>query len=449
MLVTQDVKDKYTEEFAPLAEQAAANGAKWLLPTREAAMARFAELGFPTIADEAWRFTNVAPIASTPFDLPDADDPAAAGVTRERIAPLLFGDALVHLAVFVNGRFAPALSSLGSLPKGVVVESLARAAETKRSLVEPYLTRYASYENQPFVAMNTAFLDDGAFVHVPKNVVVEGPIHLLFVSAGGGLSLRSHPRNLIVGDVSSRVAVVESYAGLDASVYLTNAVTEIVALDNAAIDHYKVCREADSAYHVGATRLQQHRDSDVASHTISTGGAIARHDVHVVLDGEGCECALNGLYVVGGAQHVDNHLRVEHAKPHCNSREFYKGILRDQARGVFTGRIYVHKDAQKTDGKQTNMNLLLSEDAHVDTRPQLEIFADDVKCTHGATIGQLDQDAIFYLRARGISEAEARGILVYAFARECIDRVRIEPLRAQLDTLLRDQLPHGDLLGVE
>ena len=289
-------------------------------------------------------------------------------------------------------------------------------------------------------------MEDGAYVHIPKGVYLEQPIHLVFVSTADAGPVVSHPRNLIVAETGSQATIIESYLGLGDGVYFTNAVTEIVVGENAVIDHYKVGREAQQAYHVGTTQIYQDRSSNASSHAVTIGGAIVRNDINTLLDGEGAQCTLNGLYLVSGRQHVDNHLRVEHAKPHCDSREFFKGVLDGHGKAVFTGRIIVRKDAQKTDAKQTNMNLLLSKHAQVDTKPQLEIFADDVKCTHGATIGQIDENAMFYLRSRGLSEPAARSLLVFAFASEAIDRIRPQLLRAQLRQMLFDRLPEGHRL---
>ncbi len=422
---------------------AAQNGRAWLLPIRKAAMARFGELGFPTTRHEEWRYTNVAPIASTPFKLAGRD---TMHVSPERIKPFIFGGEQGHLLAFVNGRFAAKLSAIGALPDGVAVCALAEVLDRSGHLVERHLARLASFEEHAFTALNTAMMEDGAFVHIPKGVVVEEPIHLLFISAAPESAIVSHPRNLIVFGDSSQATIVETYAALDPGVYFNNAVTELVVGENAVVDHYKIVREADQAFHIGTLQLHQSRSSTVSSHAISLGGRLVRNDINAVLDGEGCECTLNGLYMVDGMRQVDNHLVVDHAKPHCDSREFFKGILDGKSRGTFSGRIIVRKDAQKTDAKQTNKSLLLSETAQVDSKPQLEILADDVKCTHGATIGQVSAEAIFYLRSRGISEAAARSMLVFAFAYESIEHVRVEALRAQLRKLLLESLPQRQLL---
>ncbi len=445
MTAVQLSNDLYLSNFEQRIK-AGTCGPDWFAPTRRAALNRFLELGFPTPRHEEWRYTNVAPIASAGFC---TREPGSAQVTREDIAAFSFGVSVCVELVFVDGWLCPELSSRGAVPAGVRVASLVDVMETDRSLVEPHLARHANFEEHAFAALNTALMQDGALVYVPRHSVVEQPIHLLFVSTGGGPASASHPRNLVMVDADSQATVIESYVGLGASgeaAYLTNPVTEVVASENAVVDHYKLNLEHDTAYHVGTLNLHQFRASNVRAHTASCGGVLVRNDINAILDAEGCECELDGVTMIRGRQHVDNHLRVEHAKPHSNSREFFKGILDDQARSVFTGRIVVQPDAQKTDAKQTNMNLLLGPGAQADSKPQLEIFADDVKCTHGATIGQVDEEAIFYLRSRGLSEPAARGLLVHAFAGEAIDRVRFEPLRSRLDELSLARLPHGAAL---
>ena len=436
-------KDIYRSAFARLEAESNPVGGSALIALRTQAMARFAELGFPTLRHEDWRYTNVARIAKTEFR--SAVD-CSVDLDERAIVAETFPEAQFHRLVFVNGFFARDLSSQHGLPKGVQVGSLAETLDDDPSWVERHLARYASYQDHAFTALNTALMEDGAFVYVPKGVIVEQPIHLLYVTMPGVEPIVVHPRNLIIADEASQVTIIESYVGLGEGVYFTNTVTEISVGEGAVVDHYKVQRETTQAYHVGTTQLYQRRSSTASSHIISIGGDIVRNDINAVLDGEGCDCTLNGLYVPAGKQHVDNHLRVEHRKPHGNSREHFKGILDDSARGVFTGRIIVHKDAQKTDAKQTNRNLLLSDSASVDTKPQLEIFANDVKCTHGATIGQLDKDAMFYLRARGISADAARSLLVFAFASESIAKIKPQPVRAQVQQILLERLPQGDQL---
>jgi Fe-S cluster assembly protein SufD len=435
--------DRYLEAFAEFERAIAGDGGAWLRPIRRAAMARFADLGFPTPRDEDWRFTNVAPIAETAFRLAGA---GGAVPGQGALAPFAFAGIACHRLVFVNGRFVPGLSAPGSAPAGVRVGSLAEAVRADRGLLEPHLTRYADYHHDAFTALNTAFLADGAFVRIPRGRVLEAPIHLLYVSTGAKVPLVTHPRNLLVADEDCQATIVEDYVSLGEGVSFSNVVTELVVGESAVVSHYLIERENRQAFNVSTLRSQQGRSSSVASHTVLLGGALVRNNVHPVLAGEGGDCLVNGLYLAAGRQHMDNYMKVEHMSPHCGSRQFYHGILDGQSRGVFHGRIIVHKGAQKTDAKQTNRNLLLSEQAQIDTKPQLEIYADDVKCTHGATIGQINPEAIFYLRSRGIGEAAARALLLFAFAGESLQRMKIEAIREHLEGLVRRWLPHGEVL---
>ena len=412
-----------------------------VIDLRRRAFERFTALGVPTTRLEAWRFTNVAPIASTAFALAA---PAEREAARADTAPhaLDIGAGLL----FVNGRHVAPASDVSALPAGVEVLSLADVlasdANETRAAVEAHLASGAGIENEAFTALNTALLHDGAVVRVAANTVVEQPIQLLFVTSPppAGEPVMTHPRVLLVVGENAQVRVVESYGGGD-SPYLTNTVTEVIAGPNAVVDHYKLVREGPSGYHIGAMHVRLGRAANFSSHAVTLGGAIVRNDAQALLDGEGVECTLNGLYLANGSRLVDNHTTIHHAQPHCSSHELYKGILDGEARAVFNGKIIVAIDAQKTDAKQTNKALLLSEDAQINTKPELEIFADDVKCTHGATVGQLDEDALFYLRARGLGLEQARSVLIHAFAGDLLNHIAIEPIRDRLDDLLLAQLP--------
>jgi Fe-S cluster assembly protein SufD len=434
MAAVMEEKDVYLARFARFEKELGKTGPGWLRRVRGAASDRFAELGFPTVRDEEWRFTNVAPLTKVPFQPPSEFD--VRGQAAQELARAAFDLGDCHRLVFVNGRYAPKLSAPRPLPDGVMIDSLAAVLQTHPEWVEPYLARYADYEERAFAALNTAFIRDGAFVSIGKGKVIAEPLHLVFVSTAPGGPTVSHPRNLILAGINSQASLVESYVGFGEEVYFTNAVTEVVAAENAVLDHHKLQREGREAFHIGVMHVHLGRSSNFTAHSIALGGALVRNDVHAVLDAEGCECTLNGLYLGGGRQLIDNHTRIDHAQPHGASHELYKGILDGQARGVFNGKIYVHPGAQKTDAKQTNKTLLLSEEAMIDTKPQLEIFADDVKCTHGATIGQLAEEAIFYLRSRGIGREEARSLLTFAFANDVINRIKIAPLRAQLEAIV-------------
>jgi len=435
--------DRYQEAFARFEPGAAGNGQAWLRSLRRAGIARFGELGFPTTHDEDWRFTSVEPIAKTTF-APARD--VRAGVAPRALAPFTFPGPPCTRLVFVNGRYAPALSSLRPLPGGVKAVSLAQALSAEGDLLEPHLARYAEYQQDAFTALNTAFMEDGAFVLIPRGAVLDEPIHFLYVATEAGAPTITHPRNLIVAGDDSQATVVEDYVSLTEEVSFSNAVTELVVGQNGVLSHYLIERESAQAFNVSTLRIQQGRSSNVASHSVLVGGALVRNNIHPVLAGEGGECLINGLFMGTGRQHMDNYMKVEHAAPHCDSRQFYQGILDGQSRGVFHGRIIVHKDAQKTDAKQTNRNLLLSEEAQIDTKPQLEIYADDVKCTHGATIGQIDEGAIFYLRSRGIAAESARALLLFAFAGESLQRMKVAPIRKHLEALVTAWLPQGKLL---
>jgi Fe-S cluster assembly protein SufD len=434
MIATSAELDLYLASFEELEAQRRGEPA-WLGRMRRAAIDRFTELGFPTTRNEEWRFTSVAPIAKTEFQLAPQ---TATSISAAELSSLPLADLGCARLVFVNGWFSPELSTLDSLPSGVKVTSLAAGGD----LVEEHLGRYARYEDQAFVALNTAFVRDGALIEVGKGVVAGKPIQILYVTAADR-PVVMHPRNLILADRDSQAAFVERYVAVSDEAYFTNAVTEIVVGENANVEHYKIQQERVNAFHVASLNIQQERASVFSSHNVSLGGALVRNDLYGVLNAEGAEAALNGLYIVTGSQHIDNHTTMDHAKPHCSSREVYKGILDGRASAVFNGKIIVRPDAQKTDAKQTNKNLLLSEDATINTKPQLEIHADDVKCTHGATIGQLGEELVFYLRSRGIGHQDARRLLTYAFATDVTDRMKVESIRTSLDELLLAWLQKG------
>ena len=420
-------------------------GPRWLQDLRDRGATRFAALGFPTVRDEEWRFTNVSPIANTEF-IAATDAPAA---VEQNLDAVVYGEASNRVVV-LNGRFQAQLSRVGALPKGVRVGSLAAAVTEHADVVPRYLGQLADFGTKGFTALNTALAIDGLYVHIPDGVVVSDPLHLVFVSAPTGATqpIMSNVRVLIVAGDRSQVRIVETYVAPGGGTYFTNAVTEVFAGEGAVVDHYKVQQESVDAFHIASMHVHAGRNANVSSHSFSLGGKIVRNDVTALLDGEGAECTLNGLYLADGDRLVDNHTTIDHAKAHCPSHEIYKGILGGKARAVFNGKIVVRQDAQKTDAKQTNRALLLSDNASINTKPQLEIFADDVKCTHGAAIGQLDEDAIFYLRARGLNYFEARDMLIHAFAGDILDRVKVEPLRVALEGELYAQLAN-DLAEID
>ncbi len=415
--------------FAHFERLRAAEEPAWLRALRTEAMGSFSRLGFPTTRQEDWKYTSVASIAKTPFE----PAPPAAGQASWPVLERLTSD--VRL-VFVNGWFSPGLSSAGSLPAGVSVGSLADALRSGSPALESHLGRHAGFTDQAFVALNTALAGDGAVVTLDRDVALDQPVVLVYLSEPGGRPAASHPRTLILAGRGSQASVAEIYAGPEDAVYFTNAVSEIVVREGAVLDHYRVQWEGRQAYHVATVQGVQDRASVLNSHNISLGASLARHDINSVLDAEGAECTLNGLYLAGGKQHVDNHTLLDHARPNCMSHELYKGILSGQAAGVFNGKIIVRQDAQKTNAIQSNKNLLLSGGAAINTKPQLEIYADDVRCTHGATVGQLDREALFYMRTRGIPERRSRELLTRAFASEVIGLIRWQPLREALEAEL-------------
>jgi Fe-S cluster assembly protein SufD len=410
-------------------------GPRWLQDLRDRGASRFARLGFPTTRDEDWRFTSVAAIANSEFSV---TSPLPAALTDQDLAPFVYADA-AHRLVVANGRFVPELSRVNGLPKGVRFGSLANAVQSESDAVARYLGQLADFGDRSFTALNTAFVEDGAFVLIPDRLVLESPLQIIFLATGAA-SFMTSPRTLVLAGERSQSRIVETYVGAPGQAYFSNAVTEIAVGEHAIVDHYKVQEEAVDAFHIAAMHVNAGRSATFTSHAFSLGGKLARNDIFAVLDGEGAECTLNGLYLADGERLVDTHTTIDHAKPHCPSHEVYKGILGGRARAVFNGKIIVRPDAQKTDAKQTNRALLLTDDATINTKPQLEIFADDVKCTHGAAIGQLDEDALFYLRSRGFTFAEARDMLIHAFAGEILDRVQVEPLRHALEAELYAQL---------
>jgi len=424
--------ESYLESFSEFEKLATGHDLPWLWRLRQDAFARFCEVGFPTTHDEDWRFTNVSAIAQTPFRLTRN---RRVRMSQQELEPYRVPGVSCQL-VFVNGRFARELSSLGKLPDGVKVSSLAGEISSNPGAIEPHFGRYIDIRRDAFCALNTAFGEDGAYVHIPRGTLVEEPIYLLFVSTANDAPAMSHPRNLMVAEEDSQATFVEDYVSRDGGAVFCNTVTELVAGDHTVLSHYMVEREHTEAFNISTLRIQQGRSTNVVSHSVLLGGALVRNNVHPVLAGEGGECLINGLFIGNGRQHLDNYMLVEHGSPRCSSRQFYNGILDGHAHGVFHGRIIVHKDAQKTDAKQTNRNLLLSDDAQIDTKPQLEIYADDVKCTHGATIGQIEGDALFYLRSRGIDEVSARKLLLFAFASECLDRMKQGPVRKHVEGLI-------------
>lgn len=425
MSIVAEQGDPFLAELTRFVGARAAHAPLWLRELRSRGAERFAALGFPTTRQEEWRFTNVAPVAETAFRLPEAE-PTNAG---ELVARVAIPSPAVRLVV-LNGKFSPALSNLEGLPRGVRVMGLARGVSD--GAAECAQLGQAPFDTHPFVALNTAFLEDGAIVSIPRGVAVETPIQLIFVCGAAG-RIMVHPRTVVVMGAGSQASIAQTFIGAAGERHLTNTVTEIALGDGALLDWCTDQRETESAGHFSSMFVRAARDSAFKGRAVTLGGRVLRNDITAVLEGEGSHCTLEGVYLADGDRLVDNHTTIDHAAPNCTSHELYKGILDGKARAVFNGRIIVRPDAQKTDAKQTNRALLLSDEAQINSNPQLEIFADDVKCTHGAAIGQLDEDAMFYLQARGLTVRAARDLLIHAYAGQVLRGIQIAPLRAQLE----------------
>ena len=434
MNLPSEARERYLDAF----ERVAAGGRRtpiWLRRLRDEAKDRFLSAGFPGVKDEDWKYTSVAGIEAGKFEIARAGE---GGLTPSDVAVGIPADAAGNVLVFENGRYRADLSVRRPLPPGVHLGSLSEAFSGGGDGLVPY---FPPFPVSSFGDLNTMLMEDGVFLHVGKDVDVPEPVHLLFLASGGGRQVMAHPRNVIVAEKGSRLTVVERYAGRSDAGCLVNAVTGIAAGDGAAVVHYRIQEDGPDAYHFASLRIRQGAGSRFAAHSVSFGARLSRSDVHAVIDGEGAECLLNGLYLGTGEQHVDHFTTIDHAKPGGSSREYYRGILDGRSRGVFRGRVIVRKDAQKTDARQENRNLLLSKEAEADTRPQLEIHADDVKCTHGATVGPLDEEKVFYMRSRGIDEPSARGLLAYAFAADILRRFDLPDVRRTFEEKLLAWLP--------
>lgn len=426
--MNQNPVSEYIETFNGLIDQLPPGSEiDWLKRFRQQAIEQFAETGFPQRQDEAWKYTNVTPIARQIFT------PAGAGrsqLSEQQIAPYLIPNLETHRLVFVDGHYRADLSRF--LKRDTKISTLAQQLNENPEAVEPYLAD----PEQPacgFQALNAAYIADGAFVQIPAGTQMEQPLHLLFIASGGETPTMANSRNLILAGKESRGTLIEHYVGLGEGRYLTNAVTKVIVAEGATVEHYSILQEGVRGFHIEARKVRQERNSHYHACSIALGSALARNEISVSQEAEGTETRLEGLYRLSGRQHLDNHIQVDHTRPGGISDQYYKGVLSDAARSVFSSRVVVHPDAQATDAHQLTKNLLLSDQAEVDTRPQLEIHADDVKCSHGATVGQLDEDALFYLRSRGIDEAESRRLLIKAFLGEILDRIPINALRTMID----------------
>jgi len=429
---------RYPAEYESIAPSLPGQNLPWLQQLRRDALQVFSAKGFPSPREEEWRYTNVSGIEKKLFSVPA--NQAASDVIVDWLKAYQLPDA--WSVVLVNGRFSAELSTLSGLPDGVSVLSLADALTTQESQVQSHLGQAVDFSEHGFVAFNTAWFSDGLFVHVPSKQVLAKPIQLLHIVTQADALATT--RNIIIIDESAQASIVETFVGAD-NAYLTAAVTEVFVGQNADLTLYKMQSESEKAYHFGGIYIKQERDARFTHHNFAFGGLLARSDIHADLD-HASECVLNGLYLGVKRQHIDNHTRINHLKPYGISRETYKGVLDDKARGVFQGRVIVAEDAQKTDSQMNNRNLLLSVDAEVDTKPQLEIYADDVKCGHGVTVGQLDDKSVFYLQSRCIDEETARNMLTFAFANEMVDKIGIKSLH---DNVLEQVLARFPQQGVD
>ncbi len=442
MKMATELKQKenaYQKAFVAIQEKPDFESVSWLDRLRENAMERFSELGFPSVKEEEWKYTNVAAIARAGFKpavSSEAFKPDAA--QQQQLSAVL--EAQASQLVFIDGALRSDLSSLTALLDGIVVVDLARAIADERysEIVRAHLARQADYIVNGFTALNTGFINHGAFVYIPNGLKVEAPIHLLFIATNERTT--NFPRVLLVAEENSSATVVENYVSGAANEYLTNAVVEVVLKDGARLEHYKVQRESVEAFHIATTAVGLGRNASYDTTTITFGAKLSRHDIVVTMDHEGAECWVDGLYLVTGDQHADTHSVIDHRQPQCTSHQLYKGILDGKSRAVFNGKVFVRHNAQKTDAMQTNKNLLLSNDARVDTKPQLEILADDVKCAHGAAVGQIDEDELFYLETRGIHPDLGRNLLTYGFAEEVIAKIKLESIRQRLDEAVLHRL---------
>ncbi|MQG76740.1 MAG: Fe-S cluster assembly protein SufD [SAR202 cluster bacterium] len=437
---TATQEQKYVEAWKTSIAGDSPNVPDSIRTLRESAIARFSELGFPTTrrGNEEWKYTDVRGIASAEYGslVPSPTN----RVVTKTLDQHIMGGSVWNRLVFVDGHWLPELSWLPSLPAEVTVISLAKAMSTEPGLVANDLAQHASYQESGFTALNTAFLQDGALIAVPDNVEIEEPIHLIFLSSGNGDGSVSHPRTLVTLGAHAKATVIESYGGPVDGPYLTNAVSEFVVGPGAHLETFHLQQHGKQANHIGSKQVKLANDSSFVAGAFDFGGTLSRNTLSVALEGAGSSCNLYGLYMTNDSQHVDNQVLVDHAAPHTTSRQLYKGVLNGHSRGVFHGSITVRQVAQKTDALQMDKNLLLSDDAEADTKPALWIYADDVKCGHGATCGKLDETAMFYLRSRGLDEASARRMLIHAFANEILDNVGLTPLRVHLEQFVTSSL---------
>jgi Fe-S cluster assembly protein SufD len=436
----------YLKAYELLQSNGFASDPAWAQTLRADAMAKFKGMGFPVTrrGNEEWKYTDIRSIATTPFRLPDS--PATLELSDRRLKTAALGRLDWTRLAFVDGIYSERLSSVQSLPEGVRVVNLAEAMQSSPDIVREYLARHADYQANPFVALNTAFMHDGALVYIPDGAVVGEPIHLLFIATGKQATVSS-PRVLLITGKDSSATVIESYTTLAQSRYFTNSVTEALPGPGAALRYYKVQQQSDKAFHITNTRVVMPRDASFSSVNIDLGGRLTRNNLDVLITGEGASVNLAGLYMPTGVQHVDNQVIVDHAVGHTTAKELYKGILNGKSRSIFHGSIIVRENAVKVDSMQEDKNLLLSDGAEADTKPAFWIYCDDVRCAHGAACGQIDEDVLFYLRSRGLSDTAARHLLVQGFVADIVESIKFVPLRIKIDALVKARL--AKWLGAE
>lgn len=438
MSEVNELIDRLQARFEADRQELPGSHESWVRVLRKRAMDQVVRQGMPTTRHEAWKYTDVKRYLNRLVAV--SAENVATEVSLEALAAFKLDDLDCHRMVLVDGKVSQALSSLETIPAGLRIESMARMFVEEPDVIEPHL--HDQHLAGSFAELNSAMMGDGVYINVPDGMVVEKPVHLLFLSTEGGESSH-HIRNMTVVGEYAEVTIVEHYGSLGESRALINVATDIDQHAGGRMEHYILQQSGEHEVNIGSVRVHQHRDSYYHSHSVAFGSALSRRDIHVEMNGAGAECALNGLYLVAGRQHVDHHTRIDHLRPNCRSRESYKGVVDGRARAVFNGKVVVHRGADGTDSAQSNANLLLSDKAEVDTKPDLEIFADDVKCAHGATVGQLDMNQLFYLRSRGLSEAEARNVLMFAFADEVLAAIKVPQVRKYLEQIVFEKLPHG------
>jgi Fe-S cluster assembly protein SufD len=428
----KEIKNQYLKSYELFEDRLNGDRFSSIKNLRKEAFNRFSELDFPTTKDEEWKYTSIAPLLQHNF-VPSLDKKE---ITKGQVKKFLFDGLDLNVVVVINGRFSEELTTLNKVPENIEVSSIAKAISSNSPLIKKHFGKYADFSKHIFTSLSTAFTKDGVLIHIPEGKIIEQPIHILFITSSEDEKLLIQPRNLFVAEKNSQATIIEHFVSLNSGIYFTNTVTEIVVGENAVVDHLRLQEESKSAFHIGRMEIDQERASNFSSHFISLGASLSRNDFNAKFNDEGGECKLNGLFLTEDNQLFDVHTLIDHAKPHCNSHEHYKGILNHSSRGVFNGKVIVRPDAQKTNAFQENNNIILSQEALVNTKPQLEIFADDVKCSHGATIGQLDKDALFYLKSRGLGEEAARAILIHAFASDVIQSVKVKAVRNYIEEIL-------------